>query len=192
MLGGRSRYLDGWEPTSLDQSPRCGQWGNNMLFLTDDQRRIRAHVATYHGLRMLTRDWAMPRGVHEMYAAESDAHDADGNELLSAYVLRRPDGAWATLLVNKDSVRTYRVSLTGPGGAGAAWSNRATVTSFSSAQYGWRPDGANGRPLRSDPPSTYTLPAGESVVVPPYSLTVVKRSRSAEQPRKTQSTTAKP
>lgn len=188
MLGGRAAYLYGWEPTSLDKSPRCDGWGNNMLFLADDRRRIRARVATYRGARMLMTAWASPRGgEHVMYAAESDARDADGNELLSAYVLRRPDGTWATLLVNKDPARSYRVRLafrTGPDGrterprtSGRRPGERRTVISYSAAQYAWHADSARGHPTRSAPPSVGTARAGAAVVVPPYSLTVIRESR---------------
>ena len=169
MLGGQAAFLYGWEPTSLDHSPRCDQWGNNMLLLTDDRRHIRARVATYHGLRLATQEWASPHGgVHEMYAAESDAHDADGNELLSAYVLRRPDGTWATLLVNKDPSRSYRVT-----GAGMLTGVR-TAFEYGPAQYEWRANGPDGAPQRNAAPVRRTLAADDPLIVPPYAMVVVR------------------
>jgi len=185
MLGGRAAFLYGWEPTSLDKSARCDGWGNNMLLLTDDRRRVRGQVATWHGIRLVTQDWTSPRGgTHTMYAAESDARDADGNELLSAYVLHRPDGAWTTLLVNKDPVRSYRVAMRFERHEPAASGGERMVSSFSSAQYEWRADGPNGRPVRSDPPSRRTLPDDEPLVVPPFSITVVT-TRSHDRVRRT-------
>ncbi len=177
MLGGREAYLYGWEPTSLDKSPRCDQWGNNMLFLTDDRRRIRARVATFHALRLVTQDWTSPRGgEHVMYAAESDARDADGNELLSAYVVRRPDGSWATMLVNKDPGRSFRVRIdAGPAGPAPV---RRTVTSFSAAQYAWHADGAQGRPARSEAPVRHALADGDPLVIAPFSMMVVHQRRA--------------
>ncbi len=178
-LGGRSVFLYGWEPTSLDKSPRCEQWGNNMLFLTDDRRRIRGRVATFHAIRLVTQDWTLPRGgEHVMYAAVSDARDADGNELLSAYVLRRPDGALATMLVNKDPSRSYRVAMRFASDANVRPAGRRTVLSFSSVQYEWHADGPNGRPVRSDPPARRVMLGSEAIVVPPYSLTVVRDDRA--------------
>jgi hypothetical protein len=178
MLGGRAAYLYGWEPTSLDKSPKCDGWGNDMLFLADDERRIRARVATYFGARMLMNDWVSPRGgAHEMFAAETDARDADGNELLSAYVVRRPDGTWATLLVNKDPERSYRVAMDFGAARGGRTSGARTVASYSGAQYQWRADSARGRPSRSEPPSVRALQAGAALEVPPWSLTVIRESR---------------
>ncbi len=175
MLGGRAAFLYGWEPTTLDESPRCPQWGNNMLFLSDDRRRIRARVATYHAIRLVTQQWASPRGgQHTMFATESTARDSADNELLSAYVLQRPDGSRATLLVNKDPSRSYRVAFAFSDRAPVKHATRRTVLSFSAAQYEWRADGANGRPLRSEPPERRTLGSTEALVVPPYSLTVIQ------------------
>lgn len=173
-LGGSAAFLYGWEPTLLDKNPRCESWGNNMLFVTDEQRRIRGRVATFHGLRLVTQQWASPRGgEHTMYAAETDARDVDDNELLSAYVVRRPDGTWATMLVNKDPARTYRVTLNYLDPAQAPTTSARTVTSFSAKQYAWAADGPNGRPARSNEPTRHALSASQPLTVEPYSITVV-------------------
>jgi hypothetical protein len=165
-MGGAQAYLYGWEPTSLDKSPRCDGWGNNMLFLSDDERRIRATVATYHGMRMMLGDWTIAAGgEHRLFTATTGVRDRAGNELLSAYPVLRPDGTRATLIVNKDPARTFRVSLGGLG--------RRTVVSYSAAQYAWKNDGPKGRPSRNLPPTRQTLTGGRDFSVPPYSLTVV-------------------
>ncbi len=130
-LGGSTAYLYGWEPSWLERAPHCDSWGNNMLFLADGDRKIRFNTATYHGARMLTRDWPALEGKNEMFAAESDARDSLGNELLSAYVLHRPDGSWSTLLVNKDPLHSYRVSLKFGSRYGGAMNGARTVIRFS-------------------------------------------------------------
>ena len=177
--GGRAAYLYGWEPSLLDESPRCGTWGNNMLFLADARRRIRYRVATYYGAQLLTREWVSPRGgQHAMFAAASDARDADGNELLSAYVVLRPDGLWSAMLVNKDPSRSYRVRLDFGSRYGGAMSGQRSVVSYSRAQYTWHADGPRGEPAKDDPPSRRTLAAGQALIVPPYSITVVRGGRN--------------
>lgn len=177
--GGRAAYLYGWEPSALDLSPRCKTWGNNMLFLADSLRRIQYRLATYYGARLLTQEWASPRGgEHAMFAAESNARDAEGNELLSAYVLRRPDGRWSAFLVNKDSSRSYRVRLVFGSRYGGALAGARTVVRYGREQYTWRADGARGRPSRSAEPDSRTIAAGAPLIVPPYSLTVVRGERT--------------
>jgi hypothetical protein len=178
-LGGRAAYLYGWEPSWLERAPQCDSWGNNMLFLAGEDRKIRFQMATYHGARMLTRDWvAVTGGAHEMFRAESDARDSAGNELLSAYVVRRPDGSWSALLVNKDPSHSYRVTLKFGSRYGGALDGVRTVARFSRAQYVWRPNGENGAPTTDLPPQRASLPAKAALVVAPYSLTVVRGART--------------
>ncbi len=175
-VGGSAAYLYGWEPTTLDKAARCDTWGNNMLFLSDERRRIQARVATFHGAQLLTKEWARPDGgIHTMLYTESDARDAAGNELLSAYVIRRPDGRWATMLVNKNPAAAYRVSLDFRTGVAAHGERR--IVSYSSAQYEWHAAGARGRPKRNAPPAVTTLGAEAPLIVPPYSITIVRESR---------------
>jgi hypothetical protein len=177
--GGSAAYLYGWEPSALDRSPRCDTWGNNMLFLADSLRVIRYRLATYYGARLLTQEWTSPRGgEHALFASESDARDAEGNELLSAYVLRRPDGRWSAFLVNKDPTRSYRVTLAFGSRYGGALAGARTVVGYGRAQYEWRAAGAHGYPVRSAEPVTRTLPAGAPLIVPPYSITVVRGDRA--------------
>jgi hypothetical protein len=175
-VGGSAAYLYGWEPTRLDKDSRCDTWGNNMLFLSDEARRVKARVATFYGARLLMNEWVAPAGgTHTMLYTESDARDAEGNELLSAYVVRRPDGTWATMLVNKNPAASYRVSLAFRSGVKARGTRR--VTRYSPAQYQWNADGAKGRPVRSQPPVVRAERVREPLVVPPYSITIVRERR---------------
>jgi hypothetical protein len=175
-VGGRAAYLYGWEPTLLDKASRCDTWGNNMLFLSDAARHITARVATFYGARLLMNEWVTAAGgTHTMLYTESDARDPHGNELLSAYVVRRPDGTWATMLINKNASASYRVSLAFRTGAKPRGTRR--VTSYSTAQYRWKADGAKGRPVRSQPPAVRTSSAAEPLIVPPYSITIVRERR---------------
>ena len=178
-VGGRAAYLYGWEPSLLEVSPRCDTWGNNMIFLGDTARKIRFKVATAYGAQLVTKEWVSPRGgTHDMFAAESDARDADGNELLSAYVVRRPDGAWSALLVNKDPAHRYRVRIRFASGYGGALTGARAVVRYSRAKYEWKANGPQGHPLRNAPPLSGTLGAGEALEVAPYSLTVVRGARA--------------
>jgi len=179
QVGGRAAYLYGWEPSLLEVSPRCDTWGNNMLFLGDTARKIRFKVATAYGTQLVTQQWTSPRGgEHVMFAAESDARDADGNELLSAYVVRRPDGSWSALLVNKDPDHRYRVRIRFASAHGGALTGERAVVGYSRTEYAWIADGPHGHPLRNSPPVARTLAPGAALEVAPYSLTVVRGARA--------------
>ena len=176
-LGGDQAYLYGYEPADLQSgAPRCERWGNNALFLADSTGRARWRTAVYHTMRMTTRDWVDPDGgAHALYRAATDLRDSSG-AIVTVYPLRRPDGRWSLLLVNKDSVHAYAVRLrlaSDTAADGRAPSGPLDVVQFSAAQYGWREDGPNGRPTRSDPPARFRRDAA-ALVLPGYSVTVVR------------------
>ncbi len=186
--GGSAAYLYGYEPSAIDRDlhSQCETWGNNTLFVSDQRRRILARTATYHGARLLARQWAgNPAQAYRIYPARVDSGAADGQSPLSAYALQRPDGRWAVLLVNKDPARAWTVALRFAGlepGALASPQGTADVYQFSADQYQWRANGAHGRPLRSQPPRHSRLHAGAPLQVPPWSLTVVRSGGPAAWP----------
>jgi hypothetical protein len=79
---------------------------------------------------------------------------------LRAFAVRRPDGTWAVLIINKDARRTLRVRLSGT----------VRAVQYSRHEYAWRAAGDRGTPARNLPPRRFA--AGEELTLPPYSLTV--------------------
>src|SRR5439155_8553669 len=109
-LGGDQAFLFGYTPGYVDRDFPCTA-GNNMLFSLEDDR-IESRFATYFAARLLTQEWLKSSDeVYEIYAAGSDAHDAEGNELITAYAARRRNGEWSLLLINKDPKRAYEANL---------------------------------------------------------------------------------
>lgn len=185
-LDGTTAYLYGYEPSPIYKGPGCDTWGNNTLFLSDEQRRILAHTATYHAAALLTRQWAgNPTRPHQVYPTRVDigasdaAGDSDAAAMLSAYAMQRPDRLWSMLLINKDPEQEWTVVLRFAGpepDTVAPLRGPVDLYQFSAEQYRWWANGARGRPLRSRPPKHTELPGHEpvSVRLPPWSLTVVR------------------
>jgi hypothetical protein len=179
-LGGDQAYLYGYEPADLQPSPRCEAWGNNALFLQDRRGRVRDTTAVYHTMRMVTHDWAGPDGgVRAVYRAASDRRDTSG-AIVSAYALRDAAGAWAILLVNKDSLHAVPVRLRFAADTndrsttvGRSLAGPVDVVQFSPDHYAWQEAGADGRPTRSLPPDRFTRDAAD-LVLPGYSVTIVR------------------
>jgi hypothetical protein len=157
--GGAGAYFYGVEPDTIFSEPRrCHQFGNLLLFLGDDDHRIIANLATYHAARLLTKSWLASSGIHELY-------DVKGTTpLLRAWAVRRPDGTFALLVINKDAQHSQSLRVTG-------WSS-LEVTQFSSTEYAWRADGEDGRPIRSNPPRRFRTHG--MVTIPPYSISVIE------------------
>ncbi|MDQ6831509.1 MAG: hypothetical protein M3081_21825, partial [Gemmatimonadota bacterium] len=129
-------------------------------------RRIRGAGSTLAGARMLTTEWAdSTGGVHEMFATSASAP-------VSAYALRRPDRHWSVLLINKDSSRSVRVRLRFA--SGTAMRGPVELVQWGDAQYHWHAAGARGHADPNSPPRTTLLREIAPVVLPPYSLTVVR------------------
>ncbi len=175
--GGDEAYLYGYEPTELQHEPGCPLWGNNAIFLGDTAAIVRDTTAAYWGAKLLTDAWTgRAEGVHTLYRAVSEWRDSTGDAVVSAYPLRQPDGAWAVLLVNKDSLTTVRPVWdvgTGPT-ATQPWRGSAEVWQLSGVQYGWRGRGETGRPVWRARPAMRRVPNVGEITLPGYSVTVVR------------------
>ena len=175
-LGGATAFLYGYEPTYLDHEPRCDAWGNNTLFLATNTRAIRMPVAAFHAIRLITHDWLeLGSAPHAMYAASPTSAGAP-DSLLSAFAVKRPDGKWSVLLVNRDAKRSRTVRLRFADNPNAAViSGLHDEWLFSRAQYRWIPDGEHGHP-RPDHPPRHRRTRADQIRLPPYSLAVVRES----------------
>jgi hypothetical protein len=174
-MGGATAYLYGYEPTYLDRESRCDAWGNNALFLATSRRDIRHEVAAYHAVRLLTHEWLeLGARAHTLYAATPTDSAGAVDTLLSSFAVKRPDGKWALLLVNRDAARGRSVRVRFEGDS-AGWPSAGVHDEwiFSRAQYRWRPNGVEGRP-HPDLPPRHRSTRDDTVALPPYSLAVIR------------------
>jgi hypothetical protein len=173
-LGGSAAYLYGYEPDTLIEEQRdCNTWGNLALILSDGDHHIKHPLPTYWTARLLTQQWSEPgRQANVMLATNvAFAGDQDVPQRLGAYALRRPDRRIALLLVNKSSTATIAAHI-------ESGASSFDVYQYSSAQYAWHADGPNGYPKPDLPPAHTTL-AGDTVNLPPYSVTVLRTRAGA-------------
>ncbi|GAA1042381.1 hypothetical protein GCM10009557_68290 [Virgisporangium ochraceum] len=174
-LGGESSYLYGLEPDDVyqeDESKPCNSWGNLMLFQFVKDKPVRP-LPTYHVAQMLNKHWAQPgTGRHTVHLATCNLKTKDNHPQVTAYALRRPDGRLSVLLLNKDPRKPVTVRLA---------RDRKPVTGdldlfqYSPLQWNWvaHPKGES-YPDRDLPPFRSTVEDGRAVILPPYSVTVVR------------------
>jgi hypothetical protein len=179
-LGGNQAYLYGYEPGEIINEQSCSS-GNNMLFFSDEKGQVTKPTATYWGARLLTQEWLQPGDeVHEIYPATSNVHNAEGEELVTAYAVHRPDGLWSLLLINKDPRRAYETSVVFRNDAGTAggFDGRLEIFQYSSKQYVLGGLTSNPYPVRADQPehrvTQSSLQKLMPISLPPYSLTVIR------------------
>ena len=92
--------------------PGCHAWSTYGNFVADERLQIRQHTAQYFASQLLNLEWVTHgAGKHELYPARADLTDDAGHSLVTAYAVKRPDGHWSLLLINKDPSNAHEVAL---------------------------------------------------------------------------------
>jgi hypothetical protein len=185
--GGDAAYMFGYGPNiPVNQHLECAGYGNMMLQLADPEGQATVPLPAYHFARLLTGAWTAPgHGEHQVFKVGVTAAEPapEGGPAVTAYAVRRPDGRWAVMAVNRDEARPANFTLRVKGASGAAGRLRGPleVVQYSSANYAWTPDGYKGHPSRNLPP-TRSAPPGTAapIVLPPWSLTVIRETGPQE------------
>jgi hypothetical protein len=171
-LGGSKAFLYGLEPSTPDLNTECAA-GNNMILGMDDEGKASFKTATFYGALMMKKYWAQPSDrTLKVYPVSSNIKNENGEELVSAYALLRPDSTWSVMIINKDPNRSFKVNIH------VQKQNQITSLHFpvicyqySHKQYQWVADGEDSHPLKSLPPEEKTI-RQSLIELPPYSLTI--------------------
>ena len=90
----------------------CRAFSTYGNFVADQQLHILQHTAQYFASRMINFDWVQHgAGAVQLYPAEADARDDAGHELITVYAVKRPDGEWSLMLINKDPTNPHSVHI---------------------------------------------------------------------------------
>ena len=116
---------------------------------------------------------------HLLFRAVSDIKDAGGNVLVTAYAVKRPDGQWSLLVVNKDCDNPHPVHIVfnnADAKTDEAFTGPVTMITFGKAQYQWHPNRKQGYADPDGPPATSTLQGAADAVytLPPASVSVLR------------------
>jgi hypothetical protein len=178
-------YFYGIEPGQPARAPRCDTWGDLVLWLADDDGRATFRVPAFWATWLVTHEWCGARdSVHETRPVRVTASDAaDRSRTPSVYALRRPDGRWGVLLVNRDERRAWSVDLTVDHGTGHAdpLTGRVRRVVYDRTRWRWHAARDEGRPTRAEPPVGAEIEAHGAWTLPPYSITVLVGSDRASR-----------
>ena len=159
-----------------------GRGGGGFLPITRDNR-VTSYSPQYLATQVITKEWVQPvDAVHKLFKVGSDVKDKDGNILVTAYAVERPDGQWSVMLINKDHDNDHSVKVTFADPVtrhDRFFSGTVDRVVFGPAEYQWHPDpvpagaaaGAetaggrrrgwgNGHADPDGPPSKSTMTAG--------------------------------
>jgi hypothetical protein len=139
----------------------------------DENNQVANYTPQYLATQVITHEWVQPAdAVHKLFTASSDVKDQEGNLLVTAYPIARPDGQWSVLLVNKDRDhdQTVKVSFQdATTGHPRFFSGSVDQVVFGPAEYQWQSDpvpaggaapgrgGPPGHAAPDGPPSKHTL-----------------------------------
>jgi hypothetical protein len=143
--GGKGVYFFHYLP--LQMEPGCNSSpGTFGMFTIDASYQIQQPLAQFFVAQLINLEWVQPGGSeHQVFAAKSDVSDGAGHDLVTAYAVKRPDGKWAVLAVNRDQQNAHRVRISFDGPADrstekeSAFAGPVEVSTFGSAQYQWHP-----------------------------------------------------
>ncbi len=127
----------------LQMEPGCNNSpGTFGMFTVDADYHIQQPLAQFFVAQLINLEWVQPGGgEHQVFAANSDLEDGAGHELVTAYAVKRPDGKWAVMAVNRDQQNSHRVRIEfdGPGEKASWFFGPVEVSTFGSEQYRWHP-----------------------------------------------------
>jgi hypothetical protein len=139
--GGNAVYFFHYLP--LQMEPGCNNSpGTFGMFTVDADYQIQQPLAQFFVAQLINLDWVQPDGSeHQVFAADSDVEDGAGHELVTAYAVKRPDGAWAVMAVNRDQQNGHKVRIEFKGVRDKEnwFFGPVQVSTFGSAQYQWHP-----------------------------------------------------
>ena len=122
-------------------SGRGGSGGGGFLPI-DENNRVRQYTPQYLSAQVITKEWVQPvDAIHKLYKVASDVKDKDGNILVTAYAVERPDGLWSVMLINKDQDNDHPVKVAfGGGGQNRHFSGSVDRVVFGPNEYVFHPD----------------------------------------------------
>ena len=149
------------------------------LLMVDKDYQIVGYAPQYLATQMITQAWVQPVDAdHQMFKASSDMTDASGNILVTAYPVKRPDGSWSLMLVNRDHDHDHAVKVvfTNAEARGDSFFSGSVVqTTLGATQFDWHPGPGMGHADPDGPPLESTVKASADTLyqLPKSSLTVL-------------------
>ena len=178
-LKGGKIFIYGWEPSWLiNESNGCGGYGNLEFFGLDDNGEIKFLTGLYYSTWLCLKKWAQPGDQSlKIYNATCSVNDEEGNRVITAYPLCRPDGKWSILLINKSDKKGFNVNINVVDATGRSvpLDMNADLYQFSEREFKWQANEEKGHPIRSKTPEAVHLQDDNlnGVEIPAYSVSVI-------------------
>ena len=117
--------------------------GTYAMISVDAQYKIEQPLAQFFTAQLINLEWVEPGAKeNDMFPAKSDIDDGAGHMLVTTYALKRPDGQWSLLMVNRDQNNAHRVKIAFENERGHeidTFAGSVSISTFGKAQYQWHP-----------------------------------------------------
>jgi len=182
--GGAAFYHSPIQPQDIHNT--CLGWSSWSNFVSNRNYDINGYTSPYFAAHMINLEWVKHRsGVHRMFPSKVEIKDGDGNELVTSYVLQRPDGNWSLMLVNRDENNSHTVRVAFEDAKSrkpSYFTGPVKYVTFGSEQYVWINDGPNSHADPDGPPFSAEMGgrAQPTYVLPKASVTVLRGQISSK------------
>ena len=142
--GGNGVYFFHYLPLQMEHgcNDSPGTFG---MFTVDANYQIQQPLSQFFVSQLINLEWVQPgAGEHLVFPAKSDIDDGAGHALVTAYAVKRPDGQWSVMAVNRDQQNAHRVQVVFHDQAAMDknfFSGTVETSTFGKNQYQWHPAG---------------------------------------------------
>jgi len=140
--GGNGVYFFHYLPLQMEHgcNDSPGTFG---MFTVDLNYQIQQPLSQFFVSQLINLEWAQPgSGEHVVFPAKSDVDDGAGHALVTAYAVKRPDGQWSLMAVNRDQINAHRVQISFHDQTARDanfFSGTVEISTFGKNQYHWHP-----------------------------------------------------
>ena len=176
--GGAAFYHSPIQPEPL--RPGCRGYSTFGNFVANEKLEISQHASQYFASQMINLEWVKHgAGVHLLFPAEADVMDDAAHTLVTAYAVKRPDGLWSLMILNKDpsNFHTVNIEFTDDSSKKIAhFAGPVVMVTFGAQQYVWHPERTQSHAEPDGPAATSTLNANSAgtFTLPRASVTVLR------------------
>lgn len=137
--GGGGVYYFHYLPLLMEHGCNDSQ-GTFGMFTVGPGYKIQQPLSQFFTSQLINLEWVQPgAGEHQVFSAKGDIDDGAGHALVTAYALKRPDGQWSLMIINRDQQNPHEVQIAFEDQAARKVSFVGTVdiATFGSSQYQW-------------------------------------------------------
>lgn len=140
--GGKGLYFFHYLPLQMEHgcNDSPGTFG---MFTVDANYQVQQNLSQYFAAQLINLEWVQPgSGEHRVFPAKSDIDDGAQHALVTAYAVKRPDGDWSLMLVNRDQENAHKIHITFQDDSAHKTyflSGMVATSTFGSRQYKWHP-----------------------------------------------------